>query len=235
MDVVTSRIATAQKALAEAHTIGDIVDVRNKAEAARAYAKQARLSTDTMNECARIKLHAERRAGEVLRDMAKAAGTKGQLSGGHIVLPPEKQPTFADLGISKMQAHRWQKLAAIPFLQFREEIEATVKKGRELTTAAMLRRAKEFSQHKEGQPVTKEKRAGVKVPPGSGHKVVTRKAGQSIIIRGLPVDASGTPGAIEIVLHELNFTKRNCRIGVVAPTELAITIVDQTEEELSAD
>jgi hypothetical protein len=46
-----------------------------------------------------IKIRAERRAGEILKEMEKAKGTKGQLvgkdsSGGCIVQPPEEIPTY---------------------------------------------------------------------------------------------------------------------------------------------
>jgi hypothetical protein len=54
-----------------------------------------------------IRLRAKRRAGELLREMEKALGTRGQLqgqdsSGGRVKRPPEKgveTPTLSDLGV----------------------------------------------------------------------------------------------------------------------------------------
>ena len=74
------------------------------AESLRAYAKQAGESLENQNLMAEIKLRAERRAGEILQDMEKATGAKGQLngrdsSGGRTVRPPEESaPTLAEDG-----------------------------------------------------------------------------------------------------------------------------------------
>jgi hypothetical protein len=43
--------------------------------------------------------------------MEKNPGTR--LVGSNIVLPP-KIPTYKELGIEKMESHRWQKIASIP-------------------------------------------------------------------------------------------------------------------------
>ena len=59
-------------------------------------------------------MRAERRAGEMLAQMPKATGTRGQLAGGTSRVPPENAPTLAAMDISKNESSRWQKLAAIP-------------------------------------------------------------------------------------------------------------------------
>ena len=53
-------------------------------------------------------------AGEMLAQMRKATGTRGQLAGGTSRVPPENAPTLAAMDISKNESSRWQKLAAIP-------------------------------------------------------------------------------------------------------------------------
>ena len=51
-----------------------------------------------------IKLRAERRAGVILGEMPKHDGT-----------PRSHDVTrLADLGIAKMDSHRWQKIASVP-------------------------------------------------------------------------------------------------------------------------
>lgn len=65
----------------------------------------------------KIKLRAERRAGEMLKETELNGGIKmaGKDNiGGYIVQPPKELPTLNDLGISKIQSHRWQLEAAIP-------------------------------------------------------------------------------------------------------------------------
>jgi hypothetical protein len=58
---------------------------------------------------------AEIRAGELLAEMEKNKGTRGQLRGedpgGRIVQPPgDPTPKLSDLGITKSQSSRWQQL-----------------------------------------------------------------------------------------------------------------------------
>ena len=52
--------------------------------------------------------------------MDKAKGTRGQLSGGRIVTPPETAITLSDLNITKSQSPRWQKIATIPGVRIRK-------------------------------------------------------------------------------------------------------------------
>ena len=61
-------------------------------------------------EAAKIVRRAERRLGEMLAGMEKAKGTR---LGGNKVLPPGPEPTLSDLGITKMDSHRWQREATV--------------------------------------------------------------------------------------------------------------------------
>jgi N6-adenosine-specific RNA methylase IME4 len=99
-----------------ARTIDDVKDIRDRAEAARQYAKAAGYSREITNMCAEIKIRAERKAGTLLAEMPKAPGGQPYQNQS----PPTgstKQPvapSYKDLGIEKTQAHRWQQSAAIP-------------------------------------------------------------------------------------------------------------------------
>lgn len=79
-------------------------------------------ATALPNQAAEIKLRAERRAGEMLKDKDKAPGGQPYQSTGNIMKPVE---TLADLGISKVQSHRWQLEAEIPEEKFEQFIAET--------------------------------------------------------------------------------------------------------------
>lgn len=127
----------AKRALAEAKTVDEVRGIRDKAEAFRVYCKQAGESLEMQNWCAEIKIRAERRAGELLKELPKQHGGRPPDTGLQSVTPSLK-----DLGIEKIQSHRWQKLAAIPKKDFNKHIESVKEKKTELTTAGLLRECK---------------------------------------------------------------------------------------------
>lgn len=133
-----ARLEAAKKALAEAVTIDEVKDIRDKAESIRAYYRQQKDGLDAQNNAAELKIRAERRLGELLAEMEKNPGTR--LLGGHTMLPPET-PTLAELGIAKMQSHRWQKLSSVPEPVLDQRIEEIKTAGAELTSVEMLRLA----------------------------------------------------------------------------------------------
>lgn len=137
----------ARYALSVAVEVDEVKDIRDKAEAMAAYARQAK-DTELVQWATEIKVRAERRAGQMLAEMPKAEGAKGQLVsrgviGGNTMVPPINQAkTLADIGITKNESSRWQKLAAVTDTQFEEAVAAAKEVAGEVTTAAMLRAAK---------------------------------------------------------------------------------------------
>ena len=134
-------LSRARKALAEARSLDDIIEIRDKAEAARSYAKVAKLSLEIQNEAATIKLEAERKAGVVLAQLAK---NKGQIRRGRSLEPRSKVPTLADMGVSKSESHRWQLQAAVPEKRFSEYVQAQQNSSKEITSAGLIKIAKQL-------------------------------------------------------------------------------------------
>jgi hypothetical protein len=124
----------ARAALEQAHTVDEVKHIRDKAEALRIYAKQA-ADVDMQNWAAEIRIRAERRAGELLKDIPKQHGARGV---GKKVESPSATP-LVELGVTKTQSSNWQRLADVPASEFENKLRGIMGLGKELTTAAMMK------------------------------------------------------------------------------------------------
>ena len=88
-----------------------------------------------------IKVRAERRAGEMLRDSAKSGARlsdDGKVNQ-HNRASHADTPTLTDIGITPMQSSRWQALAAMPEDHFETAVATAKDTAGQVTTAFMLR------------------------------------------------------------------------------------------------
>jgi len=116
----------AKNELALATSIDEIKEIRGKAESLRHYYKQIGDSLEMQNQCAEIKIRAERRAGELIPEQI-TVGTKS-----HDV-------TLSDLDISNKQSARWQAIASVPEDAFEKHIAKTMAGGKELTSDSVYK------------------------------------------------------------------------------------------------
>jgi len=123
------RYDQARQALQLAHSVDEVKDIRDKAQAMAAYARQAK-DTQLVEWATEIKVRAERRAGELLAALPRLNGKKGAAG----ILS-----TLERIDVPLVTAHRWQKLAAVPEEQFEQAVAAAKEIAGEVTTAAMLR------------------------------------------------------------------------------------------------
>lgn len=169
MDTLT-RYDRMRTAIVEAHSIDDVKEIRDKAEALRQYARQAGESLENQNMIAEIKLRAERRAGELIREMPKATGGQpyqAQKSTPDTMSVVEPVPTLADLGISHKDSSRFQAIASVPAEVFEAEIIEVKAKNMELTSAGMLRVAQEIKRE-----AMREQRQDAPELPESKYRIV---------------------------------------------------------------
>lgn len=150
MMTALTKYNAARSALAEAHAVDEVKNIRDKAEAMAAYARQAH-DTEMIAWVTEIKVRAERRAGELLAEMPKNTGAKG-IGPIAVTSYDRNTKTLDDLGISKNESSRWQKLAAVPEDKFEQAVSAAKEIAGEVTTAAMLRAAKETQPQKVAAP-----------------------------------------------------------------------------------
>ncbi|MGH8553409.1 MAG: MT-A70 family methyltransferase, partial [Methylococcales bacterium] len=125
----------ARTALAEAHRIDEVKDIRDKAEALRAYARQAG-DIEMVNWAAEIKVRAERKAGELLIEMKDNGERHGK---GRIENQMYRGGTFKlhDMELNRNQSSRYQQIARIPETAFEAKIANAKESGKEITSVGM--------------------------------------------------------------------------------------------------
>jgi hypothetical protein len=183
-------IDTAKRQIALATDFGEVKDLRDKAETLRLYAKKAGDGLKQQNLCAEIKIRAERRCGALLPAQIKRGGNR-------ISKPRLANLTLKDIGISKYQSHCWQSIAKIPDNIFETHIATVKSKNRELTTASLLRIAKE--QRKKDKDLRKE------IIPDNLPPITERFE----LINGRFQNVDLAPGSIDIIITDPPYDKKH--------------------------
>jgi hypothetical protein len=118
-------------AIAECRRVDEVKDMRDKARALEVYAQQAQ-NREAERKAREIRIRAERKTGELLKETRRAGKTQKQgrpLKKGRNSRPlievsrnmPEPEinsATLKDLGITKDQSSQWQQLADVPQKDF---------------------------------------------------------------------------------------------------------------------
>ena len=120
-----------EKALAEASTIDEIKEIRDKAEAVKAYAKKARLGREIVLRAASIKVRAERKLGQILRKTPLADSSPGNQHSrrpdvSHDATGP---PRLKDLGITRSDSSRFQQISRLPKAIFDRHVADCIDSG----------------------------------------------------------------------------------------------------------
>ena len=146
-------ISDARQALAEARTLPDIRRVMEAAsvaaDAGRRAAKLAEahgLAADVVrdaeaaaNDAAAVRIEAQAKAGELLRAMAERGerARPGDADGRR----QRPSVSLGDLGVTKSESSRWQRVASVPPEVRAEYVEETKAAGEEVSTDGLLKHA----------------------------------------------------------------------------------------------
>lgn len=133
-EIILPRYDEMCRAIAQCHRIDDVKKIRDKAQALQAYVRKAN-NREAEVQFAEIKIEAERRAGELLSEMAAKGErkTKGR--------PSENSDTvsrLSDLGVSPKESERFQQAAAAPADKVKEAY-AEARKTQVPVTSAQIR------------------------------------------------------------------------------------------------
>lgn len=139
-------LTKAERMLAEAVTLDEVKHIRDTAEAARGYSKKIGISQEITIHAAAIKVKAERKLGQLLKETVLATGAPGNQHTGknvdrsHDATGPIR---LRDIGISKSDSSRAQTLASLPAPTFAKYVSDCIESRQEPTTAGLLRLAKQ--------------------------------------------------------------------------------------------
>lgn len=148
------------RAIAEAKAVDEVKDIRDKAEAMRTYARQAK-NRDLEVNAAEIRMRAERRLGEMIVVQKESVGlNRGGGNGSNQFratrseteqVAPDKLPTLAEAGIDRKLSMRAQKMAAVPEIKFEQLLggwRKTVEAENERVSVDLLRHGEEEQKRK---------------------------------------------------------------------------------------
>lgn len=138
------KLDQARQLLADCNNIQEAKYLHDIAEAARHYAKVQHLSLESANYATEIKVRAQRKMGEMLKETPKNSGGRPQKTGTVPYTGLGDTPTLSDIGITKIQSSRFQSIASIPEFEFERVIAETKGTQDELTTSQLLRLSKDL-------------------------------------------------------------------------------------------
>ena len=192
MTAALTKYEAARTALAEAHRVDEVKDIRDKAEAMAAYARQAK-DQDLIKYATEIKVRAERRCGELLRVTA-ASGERN--TGGK----PSKDATVStltDMGLTRDESSRYQQLAAMPAEHFETAVATAKATAGEVTTAFMLREAKRHAPPKKLSQTDRQRLADLEAAQARGTSMLSTYA--RLLLQALRAQAKFTEQERELL------------------------------------
>jgi phage N-6-adenine-methyltransferase len=136
-----AKLDRATHMLAEAKTLDEVKHILDIAEAARVYARAAKLGIEAANHAAEIKLRAERKAGEMLARLSHGDHGGDRKSSSKVENLNEFKDVIEQEEIPQSTAYRWETIATIPEKKFEQHIAEVIETGGELTTAGLLKAA----------------------------------------------------------------------------------------------
>ena len=131
-----AQLSIAERALARAETMPEVLAVRTVAEAARLYAKRARLSLKATNQACLVRLNAEAKAAELIEQLRSRGDLRGRGGVAAQISHPERFG-LADLAIDKSEEHRWSRVARSTIEDRMAYAEEATAAGEEVTRTGL--------------------------------------------------------------------------------------------------
>jgi hypothetical protein len=200
-------LSEAERSLGEATNLNEIRLIRDKAEAVRKYAQSASLGLDVQNRAAEVKLRAERQAGKLLSQLTLRGGDRRSKSHG-------ERLKLGDLGLSANQSKRWQLQARVPENIFLAHVKQTRETGKELTSAGLMRLAKQLRPRRTHDRTSADRQASCRfsahnAAPGKRRRWIDSKP--TTTVGGLLSDLKDHHTVLDGILHQLYGSSQTLR------------------------
>jgi hypothetical protein len=136
MSNALAKINLAVKALSEAKDLQSVKDIRDKALALKSYASQKKGGEESVRLAQEVIVRAERKMGELLDVTISHTGGRPKT----VLIEDcfQEDKTLSDMGISKNQSSKYQKLAEIPEKDFEKAIESRRMAGERITATSVV-------------------------------------------------------------------------------------------------
>jgi hypothetical protein len=136
-----AKLDKARQMLAESRDLSEVLDIRDLAEGAKAYAKAHRLGLEAQNYAAEIALLAARKAGEILRQLERKQGHRTDKLPANFAESSQSDysKVLKESAIPERTGQYWQKLAAIPQETVTKYVSEVSKAGGEISTSGLLK------------------------------------------------------------------------------------------------
>jgi len=163
-------LTKAQQVLAEANSLDEVKQFRDKAAAVRAYAQKARLGKHLLMDAAALRIRAERRLGQILKETNLADSAPGNQYTDAANRTATAAVLLKDLGITKNESARSQRIAEIADEPFEEYLAICAQIEREPTFAGLLRLLRPH-QNPPAQPHSRERNSET-LPDGTELSII---------------------------------------------------------------
>jgi DNA modification methylase len=131
----------------ETRTVDEAMGLLNTVSSMQVYLKAEKQDAEIQNQVAEMKVRTQRKLGQLIKqgqESGEIAGHGGDRKSIKVTNSYLDTKTLDEVGIDKMQAHRFKAIAEIPEEVFDTEIRETIESKKEVTTAGLLKVGKEI-------------------------------------------------------------------------------------------
>lgn len=144
----------------QARDIETLTKLSDKLEAIRYMAKQSKQSLEVQNKIAEYRLRVERKKGEWLQENINHEGSKG-------IGVSIESTQLKDIGITRDESSKAQRIAKLDDKQFEEYIQETKSTNQEVTLAGVVKLAKQIiREEKIEEQIEEIKKENIEQPKG---------------------------------------------------------------------